>query len=141
MTHISEFITLAEYRCSCCGQLPPDLFLHDIRNPYRDFFDTFDSIRDVWGKAIPISSGYRCKQHNHDIGGSPMSVHLFGLALDMDFADDDETERAHEQIIRDFPGLRVGKYIDTGDFIHIDMGYEIHPRASHFWQKGARWVK
>lgn len=139
MEYISEYLTAKEYRCGHCGLYPPDLFLHDIRRPYSELFHIFDSVRATWGKPIPVSSGYRCPYHNTQIGGSACSVHMFGLALDCGLETVEETEELFVLLDTDFPHLRIGKYVDGASFIHIDIGYSIHPRASHHWQRGARW--
>ena len=139
--NISEYITLDEYACGHCGTLPPDLFVHDIRRPYSELFNIFDSVRAAWGKPIPVSSGYRCPYHNKAIGGSQCSVHMFGLALDLDMPNTAEVEELFTLIVTDFDHLRIGKYTQTGTFLHIDIGFEITPRASHAWIKGQRWDK
>ena len=141
MEYISEFLTLDEYTCGHCGSLPPDLFKHDIKRPYSELFNIFDAVRTVWGAPLHVSSGYRCPYHNTQVGGSPLSIHTFGLALDCDLATAEEVEEVYSLLNTDFHHLRIGKYVDTGTFIHFDIGYEIHPRASHNWVRSARWFK
>lgn len=51
-------------------------------NIYRVNKHLMQPIRDAWGKAIVISSGYRCKQLNSKVGGAPNSQHLSGSAAD-----------------------------------------------------------
>jgi len=41
-------------------------------------------LRDVFGKPITISSGYRCPAHNAAVGGAPASQHLI-FATDLIF--------------------------------------------------------
>ena len=141
MTYISKYLTLEEYRCSCCGELPPDIDLNNIRNPYAELLDIFDAVRATWGKPIHVNSGYRCPRHNSSIGGSDCSVHMFGLALDMDMEDVGDVGELFHLLHMDFPSLRIGVYTQTGTFVHIDTGYRIVPRASLSWKKGARWYK
>jgi hypothetical protein len=66
---------------------------------------------------------------------------MFGLALDCDLENVTETEELFVLLDRDFPNLRIGKYTDTGSFIHLDIGWVISPRASEDWLMGARWYK
>ena len=139
MTYISDYLTLEEYACSCCGRLPPDFHLHDMNRPYLELVNIFDAVRATWGKPIPVTSGYRCPHHNKEIGGSPCSVHIFGLALDLDLADGNEVEELFAIADMDFQRLRIGKYTQTGTFLHIDIGYLINPRASTNWRRGVRW--
>ena len=44
----------------------------------------FQPMRDHFGVPIAVSSGYRCKELNTKIGGSPTSQHMVGEALDLD---------------------------------------------------------
>ena len=139
--YLSEFLLFDEFKCGHCGLLPPDLFVHDIKRPYSELFHIFDSVRATWGKPIPVTSGYRCPYHNKNIGGSQLSIHMWGLALDMDLPSTQEVEELYHLIDMDFNHLRIGKYTESGSFIHIDNGYEVTPRASHSWIPGTRWFK
>ena len=134
--NISKYITHDEYACHCCGSLPPDLYTSIA---YKKFFSIFDSLRESWGKPIRVS-GFRCWDRNAAVGGGPQSVHLFGLALDCDCKDVDETLRLESHILERAPYLRIGVYTVSGTFIHIDSGYSINPRAVHEWRRGARWT-
>ncbi len=40
-------------------------------------------IRDHFGAAVVINSGYRCKKHNKSVGGASKSKHLDGMAADI----------------------------------------------------------
>ena len=42
-----------------------------------------DPLREVYGKPIIVSSGYRCPKLNTAIGGSKMSQHMVGQAADI----------------------------------------------------------
>jgi hypothetical protein len=137
MSKIAPYILDTEYRCPHCHALPPDIvskrFVYDI------FFAKFKELREEWGKPIPISSGYRCKDHNLAIEGKTVSAHLFGLALDLSF----DTPKA----VTDFaslvelihPDLRMGVYTQAYTFVHIDAAWLIEPRATLDWSHGARW--
>lgn len=140
---ISDYITDKEYRCKCCSKLPVDFYvpnsLLEIALPYLMLFKYFKDIRQAWGEAITISSGYRCPKNNKKAGGAPYSIHLFGLALDLDCKDVDETVKMSNLIMQIAPNLRMGVYTKKGSFLHIDVGYYIFPRIDERWRKGARW--
>jgi len=135
---IAPYITEVEYRCGCCDSLPPDFDADAV--PYGILFDSFKVIREAWGKPIRITSGYRCPRKNAWVGGKVLSVHMFGLALDLDVDDIDEVYELDDLIEDIAPDLRRGRYTDLGTFIHIDCGYFIYPKASHSWKEGARWT-
>ena len=42
-----------------------------------------DPLREAWGSAINVTSGYRCKVLNTLVGGAPTSAHLSGYAADL----------------------------------------------------------
>jgi uncharacterized protein YcbK (DUF882 family) len=141
MKYLSKYLLRSEYECPCCGGLPPDLNPPEIDEPYSSFFMTFTDIRREWGKPINITSGYRCPRHNRHVGGVPLSVHQWGLALDLDCEDEDEVEALLKVIESIDFKLRIGTYRHTGTFIHIDRGFRITPRAVRDWHEGARWYR
>ena len=137
--YIGPHITRQEYECPCCKKLPP---YFPARKPW--IFDTFYEIRLEWSKPIPIGppsggGGYRCPLFNLGTGGSLLSVHLFGEALDLDLDNKKEVKQMKKLIERLFPELRMGIYTETGTFIHIDKGFLIEPQASENWEEGVRW--
>ena len=126
--------------CKCCDQLPPSFDPDDIATPFQILFDNFDFIREAWGKPIFVTSGYRCPMHNAMVGGKVLSVHMFGLALDLDCDNVDDVFEMDAMIQDICPDLRRGRYTDLGTFIHIDTGYFIYPKATDSWKEGARWT-
>ena len=44
--------------------------------------NTLQPVRDLIGKPMIVTSGYRCKQLNQKLNGSPTSEHLKGMACD-----------------------------------------------------------
>lgn len=42
-----------------------------------------DSLREHYGKAIIVTSGYRCPALNKKVGGVATSAHVFGYAADL----------------------------------------------------------
>ena len=42
-----------------------------------------DPLREAWGSAIIINSGYRCPALNKAVGGSKTSTHQLGWSVDM----------------------------------------------------------
>lgn len=71
---------LSEFACPCCGR-------NEISRP---FVGLLDQARELVGIPFRVSSGYRCKAHNRQVGGSPNSEHLVGFAADI-LAMDSET--------------------------------------------------
>jgi len=51
-------------------------------------------LRDHYGQAVTISSGYRCEALNSAIGGAPSSQHIDGKAADIEIVGIDNLEVA-----------------------------------------------
>lgn len=133
--YISGHIMLSEYRCPCCGAIP-----YDTESlGHQRLFRAYEDIRATLNRPLRITSGYRCPKHNADIGGEPLSIHLFGLALDIDAKDIGEVESLVTVVNLVAPELRTGIYTKAGTFVHIDAGYRIIPRVMQAWHEGARW--
>ena len=81
------------------------------------------SIRDHFGKAVNINSGYRTPQYNTKVGGVDQSQHCYGTAADITVKGVDvETVAAYaRKIMPDWGG--VGLYKAQG-FTHIDIREE-----------------
>lgn len=62
-----------EVMCPCCEKGPIKLGL----------LKSWELLRILLNHPISVISGYRCPAHNAEIGGSPTSRHLEGMALDI----------------------------------------------------------
>lgn len=51
----------------------------------EDLLQAYEKFRKAVGLPCIISSGYRCPQHNKDIGGKPLSRHQTGQAIDISY--------------------------------------------------------
>ncbi len=68
-----------EFKCPCCGSYGNGIA--------TTLLDTLQELRTRTGKAINISSGYRCSKFNKKVGGAVNSAHMKGSAADFYFAD------------------------------------------------------
>ena len=56
----------------------------EIRNNLNALADNvLQPLRDEWGKAMPVNSGYRCPALNKAVGGVYNSQHMKGEAADI----------------------------------------------------------
>lgn len=93
--------------------------------------------------ALIINSGYRSPNHNQSVGGSPMSQHLFGKAIDLKIGDINQDGRVSQEdkqivykilntdIIANKGGL--GFYPNT-QILHMDVRGE-HARWNYYNRK------
>jgi len=137
---ISPYISVAEFRCSHCGRLPPGLKKDENLSwplVFLYLFERFADLRERWGRAITISSGYRC--FDHPLSRNGISVHNFGLALDLAITVD-EMPSFIGMVDDMFPELRMGVNTKPGEVhVHIDNGFFIRPPYSDSLVEGSRW--
>jgi Peptidase M15 len=76
----SEHYSFADFKCHC-GQVK--LSCEGIK-VIRPLLVSLDRYVDTFNPSDRrIIDGYRCPDHNHDVGGSSQSQHLFGAAADV----------------------------------------------------------
>ena len=104
-----------EFACkgaSCCGHSAPV----DDR-----LLDGLQALREKAGFPIRINSGFRCNNHNADVGGSPNSQHRLGKAADIRCNGMTPKELYELAItIPEFENGGVGLYIRK-QFVHVDV--------------------
>lgn len=49
----------------------------------QQLINFLNPLREAWGSAIRVSSGYRCEKLNRFVGGSKTSSHLIGYGVDL----------------------------------------------------------
>lgn len=111
-TKLSKNFRVSEFVCNgngCCSTAKID----------ESLVSYLQKIRDHFGKAITITSGYRCVTHNKNVGGASASRHTKGQAADI--------------VVKGIAPVEVAKYAETigilgiglyeakdGNFVHID---------------------
>ena len=49
----------------------------------QQLINFLNPLREAWGSAIKVTSGYRCDKLNRFVGGSKTSSHLIGYGVDL----------------------------------------------------------
>ena len=62
-----------ELACKHCGEVKANQHLIAV----------LELLRLKFGKPVVITSGYRCAEHNSNVGGAPKSKHVEGIAADI----------------------------------------------------------
>ena len=105
-----KYFSTEEISCNCgCGKAIVD----------TDFMHKLIALREFCDFPFVVSSFYRCKQYNADIGGAKRSYHLLGRAIDI--AVSREQAMMILEYAREFGFYGIG-ISQTGDerFIHLD---------------------
>lgn len=101
-----------EFSCKCgCG--------FDSIDP--QVVTMLQSVRDIYGRGISITSGCRCDAHNAAVGSKPNSAHTKGLAVDV------ACHSSHLRFLLIQAALMAG-FSRIGlhkDFVHIDSSKEL----------------
>ena len=108
---LSKNFTRQEIQCRCgCGA-------NDIS---MDLIARLQEVRESLGQSMRISSGVRCRPHNHMVGGSEKSSHLVGNATAVDIACDNS--RYRQKLLKAMMPVfdRIGISGKNG-FIHCDV--------------------
>ena len=83
-----------------------------------------DPLREAWGSAILVNSGFRCELLNKAIGGSKTSAHKTGWAVDL-YPKNDKMEDFKKFVIDFFNGRMWDQIILETDgnkvWIHIGL--------------------
>ena len=114
-----------DYEFACkCGRHGYDSDGHPILDHVIDkrLVDVLDAIRERIGQPIEVLSGYRCPEHNAEVGGVPNSQHVEGTAADITYDGIDVDYLA--QVAEECGADGIGCYYHQ-DFVHVDVrGYE-----------------
>lgn len=82
---------------------------------------TLEPIRKFLGCPVRVSSGYRCKRLNMEVGGSSTSDHRYGLAADIYF--DDFSNKWYEVVMLLLTtAVPFDQLIVYKNFLHIGVG-------------------
>lgn len=110
-TSINFFLSEFQCKCNSC-----DFVMLQV-----ELLMAIQSARSELGKPIIINSGYRCKQHNKEIGGVENSNHIFGDAVDVALPEVGKDEliailKKHFKYVKIYEGK---------NFVHCDNRYNI----------------
>lgn len=110
MGDLSDHFSAHEFACKDCGlvKVVPELLAG------------LEILRQLAGLAVVIHDGYRCPEHNRDVGGVGRSEHLLGAAADLDIPPL-SLQQMYELALK-VPQFRNGGIgIYDSRFIHVDV--------------------
>ena len=107
----SPFFKDTEFACKC----DYENCVESERNMKQKFLDAIYWVRSQVDFPMIVTSGYRCKKHNKDVGGARYSFHARGMAADFHMVDAKQRYELVEAAIA--AGLSVIVY---SNFVHLD---------------------
>jgi len=83
--------------------------------------NTLQPLRNLWGRAIMVSSGYRCKTLNDKVGGANESQHMTGEAADISTSNYEDNKKLFDMVIKS--SIPYDQLIDEKNYqwIHISF--------------------
>ncbi len=105
--NLSNNFTLREFACKDGS--------HQVAI-HSELLERLQRLRDLAGKPITITSGYRNTSHNKAVGGSPTSRHLLGQAADIQIPGLHPDEVAQMAKQAGFSGIGI-----YPTFTHVDI--------------------
>lgn len=110
---MAKWFKVDEFRCKCCGGLGDEGRLLEL-------MERLDKVREVYGRPMPIMSGYRCPKRNVQVGGAPLSRHLKSEAADIVIGGSrDRYDLVKAALSSGFRRIGIGK-----GFVHLDISDE-----------------
>lgn len=102
-----EYFKISEFACKCCGTGTVNSKVHKALN----------LARAIAGVPFVITSGYRCKKHNTEVGGVENSSHTKRYAVDIACSE----SRERFKIIGGLIHAGFNRIGIAENFIHTDM--------------------
>jgi len=106
---VSDNFKLSEFECPCCRAVRLEPLLVNF----------LQALRFALNVPIKVTSGYRCKSHNKEVGGVKESRHLIGRAVDVSIRDCDN--ELVLKVARKI-GFKYCYYNMDKCYYHLDIG-------------------
>ena len=103
---LTRNFTNDEFKCPCCGKEEMD----------RGFIARLQTAREIADTSFRINSGWRCQNHNDEVGGAKGSSHLTGHAADVQVTTS-QKRFAVVDALREAGFERIGV---ARTFVHVD---------------------
>lgn len=105
---MSKHFKPSEFACKHCGE----------QRPNNELVAALELVRLKFNAPVIITSGYRCPDHNENVGGAPKSKHVDGIAADIKVKGV-EPKEVYDYLNETFPTCYgVGLY---SGWVHIDV--------------------
>lgn len=114
MGNLTANFSRNEFKCkglNCCGGSDP-INIELVRS--------LQNLRDMVGKALIVTSGFRCRKHNTEIGGAHNSQHIYADAADVKVPNGMTPDQLKE-FAEKIPAFKLGGIGLYSTWIHLDV--------------------
>ena len=85
-----------------------------------DFVDKLDTLRDLCGFPLPVTSGYRCPDHNEKVSSTGRTgPHTTGRAVDLGVRGEQALTVVRIALALNFTGIGINQK-GAARFVHLD---------------------
>ncbi len=119
---VEELCASSTARSRGIDNTPPS----EIRERLRMLIeDLLDPVREGWGQAIAVNSGYRCPALNTVVGGVPTSQHLKGEAADLNAGEPRKNRMLFDKIVemQNAEKIAFDQLIDEAHYRWVHISY------------------
>lgn len=109
---LSDHFSSKEFECPC-GKC-------DEQKISAKLIEKLEQVRVEFGEPVSVNSGYRCPEHNVQVGGHASSSHVNGLAADVrpKITTTDSLDQLYDLCYSKFDNIGNGR---NKGFIHVDV--------------------
>lgn len=138
--HLSEFIDSDYAARHGIDNTPSASIVATLTNI---LIPSMQTVRDLLGAPVVITSGYRCPELNVAIGGSPNSDHMTGHACDFRSRAFGTPRQVAAFLAEKMAELRFDQLIFEGSWVHISFGTRLRNQVltAHFTGAGVRYTQ
>jgi len=106
-----------EFECNCGCEMPDDVYSNVIK-----LAGELQKLRDIFDVPFTPTNAYRCPEHNKAVGGVSRSMHLLGLAADLQIPEIEPHEVAGViETLMDNGEVLMGGVGRYNTFTHMDI--------------------
>lgn len=106
-----------EFECNCGCEMPDDVYSNVIK-----LAGELQKLRDTFDVPFTPTNAYRCPEHNKAVGGVSKSMHLLGLAADLQIPEIEPHEVAGViETLMDNGEILMGGVGRYNTFTHMDI--------------------
>jgi zinc D-Ala-D-Ala carboxypeptidase len=117
MSKVSANFTKKELSCPCCGRTAVEAQVLSEKEFLR-IVQKLENLRTAFGGTpLKITSSFRCPAHNKAVGGAPSSMHMKGIAFDIEAVGHNALALAYTASVAGWNGIGLNP---KRNFVHID---------------------